>query len=415
MSRQQHSRRQSGRNANQRGHSSQAQNVSPNLIYTGAGLAQMCESLQNHTLIAVDTESDSLFSYYPKVCLIQLSVYADPKAPDAADVVDYLVDPLRLERLDPLATLLADSGIEVVMHAAENDILTLQRDFQLVFTNIFDTQLAARILGWNGIGLAAILEKQFGLVSDKRMQRTNWGARPLTPQQIAYAQMDTHYLPALRERQIQELTAMNRLEEAREAFSFLAKLDYAERPTAERTFWSMKIARKVPTEHTGILEALWEWREHEAQQQNKPPFKIVNDNALAAIADARPETQGELDGIGGISSYQARRYGSALLATVQAGVHRPLPKPPENNHHRPEAALSGIAQVRYEALRRWRAKIARQRGVNPDIVFTNSTLMTIAQRHPRSVAELESIPEIGPWKAKTYGPDVLPLVRGKVK
>ena len=178
----------------------QSKLANPTLIYTQSGLREMCALLRTRPLIALDTESDSLYSYYPKVCLIQISTFADPDDTDPQRVLDYLVDPLRLTRLDELGELLADPTQEVVMHAAENDIFTLQRDFSFRFHHIFDTQLAARILGWQKVGLAKMLESNFGLISDKRMQRTNWGKRPLTPQQISYAQMDTHYLPALRAR-----------------------------------------------------------------------------------------------------------------------------------------------------------------------------------------------------------------------
>ena len=129
-------------------------------------------------------------------------------------MVDYLVDPLRLNDLSALGNLFATPDVEVVMHAAENDMLLLQRNFGFTFHRVFDTQLAARILGWKQVGLAAILEAQFGIVSDKRMQRTNWGKRPLTPEQITYAQMDTRYL-LLRELLIDELKQRKRWEEAK--------------------------------------------------------------------------------------------------------------------------------------------------------------------------------------------------------
>jgi ribonuclease D len=387
--------------------------LNPTLIYTHRGLMGLIKDLRHHSLIAVDTESDSLYSYYPKVCLIQLTVFADPKNPDPDQVVDYLVDPLRLDSIEPLGALLASPKIQVVMHAAENDILTMQRDFQFQFANIFDTQLAARILGWKGIGLAAILEREFGVHSNKRMQRTNWGTRPLTPQQIAYAQMDTRYLPKLRTIQMAELTRTDRLEEAAEAFQFLAELDYADRPVNERTVWQMKNIRKVPREDRGVLEALWQWRENEAQRRNCPPFRVANDAVLVRLASVRPTDRNSLPEIEGLSSNQVKRYGDQLLAAIDGGSKRPVPRMPESNHRRPPQ-LQGIAQVRYEALRRWRSNIAEERGVNDDIVFSNSVLMTIAQNTPQSVEELEDIPGIGPWKAKTYAPGILPLMNGRI-
>ncbi len=254
----------------------------PNLIYTQAAFAQMIEQLWTRKVVALDTESDSLFSYYPKVCLIQISTYAELEQ-DADAVIDYLIDPLRFTALDPLGQVLADPGSTVIMHAAENDIYLLQREFDFSVANLFDTQLAARILGWPHAGLAAILEEQFGVVSNKKMQRTNWGKRPLTPEQIAYAQMDTHYLLDLRKRQIQELHERERWEEAQEAFAQVTATDYRARAAAERSLWKMKEARTVPHAQTGVLEALWLWREQEAQNQDRPPFKIVNNQVPWSI------------------------------------------------------------------------------------------------------------------------------------
>ncbi len=385
--------------------------ANPGLIYTQSMLARTLATFQGHRIIALDTESDSLFSYYPKVCLIQLSVYADPENPDPMAVVDYLLDPLRLDHLDGLGELLADPDVEVIIHAAENDVYILQRDFHFTFSHIFDTQLAARILGWKQVGLARILEREFGLVSNKRMQRTNWGKRPLTPQQIAYAQMDTHYLPALREIQIKRLQEMGRWEEAQEAFSMLTRLDYHARPNNERTFWSMKAARSVPKEDLSVLAALWTWREEEAKHQDRPPFKIVRDEALVRIAAERPVDQSALARIAGLSDYQLRRYGKAIIAAVEQGQNDPPPTPPKHAP-RPEQLADRPTLARYDALRRWRSRTARQRRVSTDIVFNNATLLAIAQRQPHSLDELLEIPEIGPWKAATYGPDILALVNG---
>ncbi len=373
----------------------------------------MLAHLADQPLLALDTESDSLFSYYPKVCLIQITTYTDPDGAaraaaggDEPPVTDYLIDPLRYEDLDGLRELLADPRREVILHAAENDILLLQRSFGFTFPNLFDTQLAARILGWERAGLAALLEEQFGVVSDKRMQRTNWGKRPLTPEQIAYAQMDTHYLPALRARQVAELHARGRWEEAKEAFAQLSTLDYGARPVNPRDFWQMKEARRVPPALTGILEALWLWREQEAQRQDRPPFKIVSNQALVELAERRPTTLAELREVRALGSADIQRYGTAILAALAEGKQRPLPPLPEPTF-RPEQMLDRPTLNRYDALRRWRADVAAARGVAPDIVLTNEILLMIAKAQPRSPEELARITGLGPWKLKTYGPDLL--------
>ena len=381
----------------------------PNLIYTQAAFAEMMEQLWTRKFVALDTESDSLFSYYPKVCLIQISTYADgDHNPDA--VVDFLIDPLRFTAMQPLGQLMADPSCTVIMHAAENDIYQLQREFDFTFATLFDTQLAARILGWPRAGLAAILEEQFGVVSNKRMQRTNWGKRPLTPEQIAYAQMDTHYLLSLRARQIQELYDRDRWEEAQEAFAQLTATDFRERVSTERSVWQMKEARNVPYAQTGMLESLWLWREQEAQQQDRPPFKVVNNQTLIELAQTQPISNKELQEVRSLSASEIHRYGGAILQAVRAGKTRPLPALPESTP-RLEQWLDKDVLDRYDTLRNWRSKTAAARGVAPEIVFTNDILLEVAKRRPRTLDELREIDAIGPWKAKTYGADLLRLTQ----
>jgi ribonuclease D len=286
----------------------------------------------------------------------------------------------------------------------------LQREFNFRVATLFDTQLAARILGWPRAGLAAILEEQFGVVSNKKMQRTNWGKRPLTPEQIAYAQMDTHYLFALRQRQVQELHARERWEEAQEAFAQLTTVDYRERVASERTIWQMKETRSVPHSQIGVLEALWLWREAEAQKQDRPPFKIVNNGALVDLAQKQPTQIEQLREMQALSGSEVQRYGAALLHAIREGKTRPLPPLPESAP-RYEQWLEKATLDRFDALREWRSKTAIARGVAPEIVLTNEVLLEIAKRQPQTLDALREIDAIGPWKAKTYGPELLRLAR----
>lgn len=381
----------------------------PILVNKVATFHKMLDHLQGQPLIALDTESNSLFRYYPKVCLIQLTTFADAQQPDPAQVIDYLVDPLALKQLQALGERLKDPQVEVIMHAADNDILILQRDFDFQFHTLFDTQLAARVLGWKQVGLAAMLQSHFGVVSDKRMQRTDWGRRPLTPEQIVYAQMDTHFLLALRARMIEELKVVDRWEEAQEAFTMLRLIDYNERETTERSFWQMRQTRDLPRTEHGLLEALWQWREAEAQRRDRPPFKIATDQTLVALAMARPQAIQELAQVDGLGTKQIQQYGKALLAAIADGQNRPMPEPP--THDRQE--LEKVVQRRYDALRQWRTNVAERRGVTPEIIFSNSILLSLAQRMPRSEAEILEIPEIGPWKAKTYSEAILKTLQNK--
>ena len=383
----------------------------PKLVQTATEFGHFLQHVSGQPWLALDTESDSLFSYAPRVCLIQISAPAAAAGthslPEPANVVDFLIDPLRLRKLSGLGEVLADSVTEVILHAAENDILTLQRDFDFRPRNIYDTQLAARILGWQGIGLAKVLHEEFGVVSDKKMQRTNWGQRPLSRQQLTYAQIDTHYLPALRARQIKSLEESGRWDEAQSAFRMLETIRF--RPPEPRTFWQMKQIRAVEERDLGVLQAVWEWRESFAQQADRPPFKVLGENALVSLSQMRPRTLASLRALPGLSERQVGWFGKELLAAVRKGEQQPAPQRPAPDR-RPDPPLTAAAKKRYEVLRQWRTRTAAARGVDPDIVFSNETLQQISASRPATMAELERIPSVGKWKAQTYGANVFSLL-----
>ncbi len=374
----------------------------PRLLDTSAALDQMLAHLCTQPLVALDTEADSLFHYYPKVCLIQLSARAN----ESDEVVDYLVDPLRLNNLQALGDYLSRPSVEVVMHAAENDMLLLQRDFGFGIHKIFDTQMAARILGWSRFGLAAILEEQFDVLSNKRMQRTDWSRRPLSSEQLAYATNDTHYLLQLRDVLIEELKTKDRWEEALDAFEQIVASTANAEPSEGRTFWDMKATRDVARDQHGVLGALWEWREFEAQRRDLPPFKIANDSVLVALTEDAPITRSALSRTPGMSDYVESRYGVAILKVIQEGLRRPVPALPAPRR-RAEERLDPADQSRFDVLRDWRNRTAEHRGVSLEIIFNTATLVAIAQRNPKSVAEMADIAGVTPWKLRVYGESIL--------
>ena len=150
--------------------------------------SEMLDNIFEQSIIGVDTESDSLYVYHEKVCLIQLST----------SNTDYLVDPLKINNLHPLNDVFFNEKIEKIFHAAEYDIMCLKRDFNFQFSNIFDTMIASRILSKNKFGLSNLLNEYFDLEINKKYQRANWGRRPLSEEMINYASVDSHYLIALR-------------------------------------------------------------------------------------------------------------------------------------------------------------------------------------------------------------------------
>jgi ribonuclease D len=360
----------------------------------------MLAALAGEPIVALDTESDSLYRYFYKVCLIQLST----------PTTDYVIDPLRLPDLAPLGALLADPTAEKVFHAAENDILVLKRDFGFSFARIFDTMLAARILGWRQVGLAALLAEQFGVELDKRTQLTDWGRRPLTPDQLSYARLDSRYLLPLRDLLAKELQTRGRWREAQEAFAALPAVIYEEKPFDPNGFWRNKWARDLSQSELAVLRELYLWRDRQARQMDRPPFKVLDDQTLVRLSQSQPR---RLEGLR-LSHWQVRHFGRAILEAIVHGRAAPPPHPPIRLHNgdgRPDAATS----ARYDRLRAWRSQRAAARGVDSDVVLTNEALMAIARARPATLADLAALGVLGAWKLEEYGAGLLRVLDGEGK
>jgi ribonuclease D len=357
----------------------------------------MLAALADQPAVAIDTESDSLYRYFHKVCLIQVSTRS----------ADFLVDPLHLPDLAGLSAIMADRRVEKVFHAAENDILLLKRDFGFSFANVFDTMLAARILGWPRVSLAALLEQHFGVALDKRTQLTDWGRRPLTAEQLRYAALDSHYLLPLRDLLEQELRRRNRWREAQEAFAGLPEITYVEKAFDPDGFWHNKGARNLQPAELAVLRELYLWRDAEARAQNAPPFKVMNEDAMIRLSREQPESFADLPN----HLQRDSRLGKAVLAAIARGRSAPPPVAPRRNHNhdqRPDPATLAL----YDRLRAWRAERAADRGVEPDVVMNNQALMAIARAAPTALDQLAAVGVLGAWKLEEYGGDLLRVVAG---
>jgi len=365
----------------------------PHHVTTPDQLAQMVSELREAQRFALDTESNSLYAYYYRVCLIQIST----------DTADYLLDPLVIDDLDPLGELVVDPQIEVTMHAAENDLLLLHRDFDFVFGQVFDTLWAARILGWSKPGLASILKEHFGVVSNKKMQRADWGKRPLTEEQLQYARLDTHYLLPLRDQIEHDLRNAGRWEEAQEVFGSLIDIRWEEKEPP--TLWRISGTRDLSPQQLAVLKALFDWREKRAQQRNVPPFKIMRNETLVTLAQEQPTNEKALRRIPSVPNRLPNHIARQLLQAIRRGQDMPAPSPPvrTTNNNRPTDA----EQARFERLRTWRKEVASQRGVEADVILTNQVLMALARAYPGNLEEMGSFDLMGDWKLNNYGPRIL--------
>lgn len=362
----------------------------------------LVRTLAAERVVAVDTEADSLYSYFDKVCLIQFS----------SPAADYLVDPLEVQDLSALAPFFANPAVEKIFHAAEYDILCLKRDHHFVFVNLFDTMVAARILGWKSVGLANILQERFGVTLNKKFQRADWGHRPLSDEQLDYAREDTHYLLALRDVQLAELERLHRLEEAREEFERLTRVEPNPRQFDPDGYAKIKGARDLSPAALGILRELYRVRDAEARKEDRPPFKILGDTALIALSQHAPASPRDLEQARGISEFHLRRMSTTILAAVSRGRAQPQHSLPKPNPRR-SVFLDNADRARLDRLKEWRKKRAAARGVETDVIVSNDVLVAIARAQPRTVEDIAQTSGLGAWKLQEYGGEILGVLNGK--
>ena len=367
----------------------------PTYVATESALHELVAQLQAEALIAVDTESNSLYAYHEQVCLIQFSTRTR----------DWVVDPLALPDLSVLAPIFSDPRIEKVFHAAEYDLMTMKRDFGFSFANLFDTRIAARIVALKAFGLGALLEDYFEVEVNKRFQRADWSIRPIPPEQLKYAQQDTHFLPALRDNMLDTLREHNRLQEATEAFEALTTVPASEHHFDPDGYWNINVARNFSRPQMAVLRELYLLREKIAEQRDRPPFKVFTDNLMADIVKAAPTTLRELSAIRGMSHPQVDRYGAKLLQAVQTGLNADPPARPDRTPRIDPATLA-----RFDALHEWRKTQALKRGVESDVIVPKEALWALARTVPGRLEDLSAIPGLGPWKRQAYGPALIELL-----
>jgi ribonuclease D len=356
---------------------------------------KMIKDLSVQPRIAVDTESNSLHAYREQVCLIQFST----------PTTDYILDPFVFNDLSALGPLFSNPAQEKIFHAAEYDLICLTRDFGFEFANLFDTMYAARVLGYALVGLDNILAEKLGIKVDKRHQKADWGARPLTPAQIDYARLDTHHLFRLRDILEKELIEKELLELAREDFARACKVDLP-RDRVNGASWRRFSARKdLSLRELTILSELCGLRDHIAEHLDRPPFKVMDDDTLIAIARNLPEKDVDLAGIG-LSPKQIRLWGNGILEATQRGVHAPLVT--REQARRPNDAVL----KRLEKLKNWRKSTAKNMGVESDIVLPKVYLNLLAEKPARNIQELETSLADSPWRFHHFGTQILKILGG---
>lgn len=370
------------------------------------GLRSVAGKLLGERAIAVDTESNSLYAYRERLCLIQVT----------AGQHDYLIDPLALPDLAPLAPVFADAGIVKIFHDAEYDVLTLKRAYPFEFASIFDTKIAAMSLGRHNLGLAAALEEHFDVQLDKRLQRSDWGARPLSEEQKQYARLDTHYLIELARRLRDRLLAAGEphvLEVASECRR-IAALVPAPRRVDPDAYASLRGVETLDAKGRRRLRELFALRERLAADRDQPAFKILGNDTLLALAKDAPHGATDLERIPGFSPKLIDRFGRAVLDTLRRAERlRPIEALPAAD----EGVLGKLTpgqRKAYERLRTWRKQVAAHRHVEASLILPRVVLEQLAVLRP-APRERDDLLECGlleAWRVARYGEGIVAALLG---
>ena len=365
-------------------------------IRTADQLDALVDDLSGCGAIGIDTEADSLHHYTEKVCLLQLTAFGG---------ASWLVDSLALRDLSPLAPILADASVLKVVHGGDNDVTSLRRAFGFTFRTMFDTSIAARLLGDTELGLQALVRNELGVELSKSSQRDDWSKRPLTAKQEAYALADVAHLMELAARLTDRLATAGRTEWAREEFAALASLQPTEKRTGPDEFRRIKGSAKLSRRQQAVLRELYVWREERAAAADRPPFKIVGPEILLALAERSPTTVDEV--ARALSSYP-RQAGEVevVFAAIERGLGLPDGELPTREQGE-RTTYSASAHRRVDALRAWRDDQARRARLDPSIVMPLRLIERLALAGPQTLAELAAIEGIRQWRVIEWGPALL--------
>lgn len=357
-------------------------------------LRKWCERLRPTDFVCLDTEFIRERTYYPKLCLIQIR---------CGDRIA-CIDPLAVADLGPLLDILFDPAICKVLHAARQDLELFYHLTGRIPAPLFDTQTAAALLGLpEQVGYAALVRKLLGVSLDKTHARTDWSARPLSPQQLRYAADDVRYLAEAYLKQLDVLRASGKLPWLREDFELLTDIELYQ-PQPEQAWRRIKEAHRLRPAQRTTLAALAAWRERLAMQTDKPRQWVLKDDVLVEVARKRPEDRQRLEAVRGMERGWVQRRGDELLKVIRQAANDSAPsldaaqRPPELDV-RQEALVDAMS-----ALIRLRAS---EHGINPGLLATRGNLQRIASGG-------DNVRVLQGWRGALVGRDLEALQQGKV-
>lgn len=362
------------------------------LVDTAGRLAEVVDRLNTSNPVAVDVESNGFFRYEERVCLVQLACRDNA----------WIIDPLAVDDLGALGSLLADQSIEKMFHAAGNDIRGLHRDWGFRVRNLFDTSIAAAFVGSAQLGMQAVLKEHAGveLPKPRDLQRSDWSLRPLSGEALDYAASDVLHLEQARNSLVERLERLGRLGWVLEECERLEEVRYAP-PNKEMAFLSTKGSSQLDSAALAVLLCLHEFRDQEARRLDRPPFKIFPDSALVQLST---EPSSELSSVKGLGRYAHPPGSRALQKAIRRGTtSQPVKRPERERIGDPlTPEQRKFVNTRLRTLKDWRSRLGEELGLNPGLLWPAASLERLA-RNPGSLEVEIAGPDVRRWQAREFG------------
>ena len=358
---------------------------------TDAAVGQWLASIRKSAILALDTEGASFHRFVDRIYLLQLSTRDDHA----------IIDPLPISAPAALGEIVEDPKIEIVFHDADYDLRLLRQDYGWQIRNVFDTRIAAQLLGLKAFGLAALLERSFGLKLDKKHQRADWSMRPLTADMLDYAAQDTMHLLGLRDILHDELQQKGRLEWAREEFLRLENIGWGQEEPGQ-AFLKVKGARDLTRRELAIFKELFDWRDAAALKLDRATFRVVSNEVFFEAVKTAPTSKDALGRIKGMPRGILERAGDELLAAIERGQAVPeadLPRFPKSARWDRDPDFD----QKVGALKSVRDEAAARLELDPGVLCSRDRMEQLARLLPAETSVIDRIPEFRKWQIAEMG------------
>jgi ribonuclease D len=349
------------------------------------------DQISDVTELALDTEGASFHRFLDRIYLLQISTRNRSA----------IIDPLPIGSPAKLGNLLQSNGVEVVFHDADYDLRLLHQDYGWHVTNIFDTRVAAQLLGIKSFGLAALLEQFFDVKLDKKHQRADWSMRPLTRDMLEYAAQDTRYLLQLRDHMKSQLERRGRWHWAKEEFARLEGTRWEAEEEMDG-FLRLKGARDLNRRELAVLREVVNWRDTVAAELDRATFRVMGNEVVLELARRAPRSVSELGAIKGMPKGMIDRGGAEIVAAIRRGMEAPeaeLPKFPRGQRWNKDRDFDD----RVTRLKTVRDEAASRLELDPGVLCSRERLENVARSGAKTLDDLASVPDLRRWQIEEMG------------